>query len=54
MMHVNESPEAPRKKNPAVPEDLERVILRLLAKDPSRRFPSCSALADELTRLQSP
>ena len=52
MMHVNESPEAPRKKNPAVPEDLERVILRLLAKDPSRRFPSCSALADELTRLQ--
>jgi serine/threonine-protein kinase len=52
MMHVNESPEPPRKKNPAVSEDLERVILRLLAKDPSRRYPSCTALADELARLK--
>jgi len=52
MMHVNQSPEPPRRKNPAVPEDLERVILRLLAKDPSLRHPSCTALADELTRLQ--
>jgi serine/threonine-protein kinase len=52
MMHVNESPEPPRKKNPAISEDLERVILRLLAKDPARRFPSCTALADELTGLR--
>jgi len=52
MMHVNQSPEPPRKKNPAVPKELEKIILRLLAKDPSRRYPSCSSLADELTRLQ--
>jgi eukaryotic-like serine/threonine-protein kinase len=52
MMHVNQSPEPPRKKNPAVSEELERLILRLLAKDPSRRFPSCAALADELSHLQ--
>ena len=52
MMHVNQAPEPPRKKNPAVPEGLERVILRLLAKDPSRRFPSCTALAEELTRIR--
>ena len=51
--HVNQSPEPPRSKNPAVPEDLERVILRLLAKDPSRRYPSCIALAEELTPIQS-
>jgi serine/threonine-protein kinase len=53
MMHVNQAPEPPRKKNPAIPEDLERVILRLLAKDPSRRYPSCSALAEELTRIRT-
>jgi eukaryotic-like serine/threonine-protein kinase len=52
MMHVNQAPEPPRKKNPAVPEELERVILRLLAKDPARRHPSCGALADELLRIK--
>ena len=40
MMHVNEAPVPPRKKNPAVLEELERIILRLLATDPSRRYPS--------------
>ena len=52
MMHVNQMPEPPRKKNPAIPEDLERVILRLLAKDPARRHPSCGALADDLLRIK--
>src|SRR5207248_2404073 len=52
MMHVNQAPEPPRKKNPAVPEEIERVILRLLAKDPARRHPSCGALADELLRIK--
>jgi len=53
MMHVNQAPEPPRKKNPTVPEELEQIILRLLAKDPARRLPSCAALADELTRIKS-
>jgi serine/threonine-protein kinase len=52
MMHVNQAPEPPRKKNASIPEDLERVILRLLAKDPARRPASCGALADELTRIK--
>ena len=51
MMHVNQTPESPRKKNPLIPEELERVILRLLAKDPARRHPSCGALADDLLRI---
>jgi eukaryotic-like serine/threonine-protein kinase len=53
MMHVNEAPAPPRKKNPAIPVELEQLILRLLAKDPSQRFPSCAALADELTLLKA-
>src|SRR5438874_2406682 len=52
MMHVNQTPESPRKKNPVIPEELERVILRLLAKDPARRHPSCGALADDLLRIK--
>jgi eukaryotic-like serine/threonine-protein kinase len=52
MMHVNEPPPPPRRKNPAIPVELERLILRLLAKDPTQRFPSCAALADELTLLK--
>lgn len=30
---------------PNLPEDVERVILKALARDPQDRFPSCSALA---------
>ena len=52
MMHVNQAPEPPRKKNPSIPEELERVILRLLSKDPARRPASCGALADDLTRIK--
>jgi len=52
MMHVNQAPEPPRKKNPSIPEELERAILRLLSKDPARRPASCGALADDLTRIK--
>src|SRR5207253_9210070 len=41
MMHVNSPPEPPRKLNPSIPESLEAVILRLLAKDPAQRVQSC-------------
>jgi len=52
MMQVQEPPPRPRDVNPAVPETLEAAILRLLAKDPSRRFGSCRALALELQAIK--
>jgi len=36
--HINIPPVAPHWHNPAVPPTLENVILKLLAKDPARRF----------------
>jgi serine/threonine protein kinase len=41
-------PLAPARLNPAIPADVERIILRCLAKDPADRFPSADELAAEL------
>lgn len=51
MMHVQQRPPPPRKQNPSIPEDLENIILRLLEKEPSKRFPSCKELAQALTPI---
>jgi serine/threonine-protein kinase len=48
VMHVSEPPTPPRKLNPGLPQKLEDVILRLLAKPPEARVQSCRALADLL------
>jgi hypothetical protein len=38
----------PRKLNPRVPEDLENIVLRCVAKDPERRYPAIEALEMDL------
>ncbi|HYO79236.1 MAG TPA: protein kinase, partial [Thermoanaerobaculia bacterium] len=43
-MHLDEEVRPPSSINPRVPEALERIILRLLEKDPRDRFPSAAAL----------
>jgi eukaryotic-like serine/threonine-protein kinase len=53
MKHVNEPPRSPREANPEVPEPLEALILKLLAKHPEDRYPSASALAKDLERVRS-
>lgn len=39
---------------PEVPPSLEGVVMRLLNKDPNKRYPSAGTLAAELERLKSP
>ncbi len=53
MKHVNEPPRSPREANPEVPEPLDALILKLLAKHPEDRYPSASALAKDLERVRS-
>jgi eukaryotic-like serine/threonine-protein kinase len=53
MKHVNEHPRSPRQANPEVPESLDALTLKLLAKHPEDRYPSASALAKDLERVRS-
>jgi pilus retraction protein PilT len=52
MAHMSRTPEPPRQRNPAIPAELEAVILRLLAKKPEERVQSCRELAAILLRLR--
>jgi serine/threonine protein kinase len=47
-LHISEPPPPPRTKNPVLPERLEAVVLRALAKDPAKRFQTMADLAKAL------
>ncbi len=49
--HVNEPPTALRAVNPAVPVPIERIVLRLLEKDPDRRYASARELIADIRTL---
>ena len=42
--HASKAVEPPSRFNPEVPEDLERVILKCLAKDPAERYQTVQEL----------
>lgn len=50
--HMQTDLPSPRQKNSAVPRDLETICQKCLEKDPTRRYSSCQALADDLRRWQ--
>jgi eukaryotic-like serine/threonine-protein kinase len=48
---IHEEPTRLRKLNPAVPRDLETVILKAIARDPDHRYQNPSEMADDLKRF---
>jgi len=47
--HAHNPPIQPSKISPGIPKDIERIILKLLEKDPADRFFSGRQIIDELT-----
>jgi serine/threonine-protein kinase len=50
---VHEQPVSPRKINPDIPESLERVVLRALAKNPADRYQSALQMREDLSLVAS-
>lgn len=48
--HVQEAPVSPRLIDPAIPDTLEAITLKCLAKNPANRYPSAQDLRADLTR----
>ena len=52
MKHVGEPVRPPRELNPEIPEELDVLVTKLLAKDPEARYKSAAELAEYLRRLR--
>ena len=50
MKHVTELPRSPREQNPAVPQTLDAVVMKLLEKRPEDRYPGAAELVADLQR----
>ncbi|NUN49259.1 MAG: AAA family ATPase, partial [Candidatus Brocadiae bacterium] len=48
---VTSNPLAPSRHNPAIPRELDDVVLKLLARDPVDRFPTAALLAQDLAAV---
>jgi WD40 repeat protein/serine/threonine protein kinase len=48
---MHDQPPRPRLLNPAVPRDLETVVLKALERDPCHRYQTAEELADDLKRF---
>ncbi len=54
MAHINQTPTFPSEVNPAVPKELDAIILKALAKDPAQRYQSAKEFRAALASLGMP
>ena len=52
MKHVTEPLRPPRKLNPAIPEEINALVVKLLAKDPADRYGNAAELLADLERVR--
>lgn len=48
LAHISDSPPSPHSINPAIPLEAEQVLLKVLEKEPQKRYQTASAFADAL------
>ena len=53
MKHVNDAPRPPSATAPGIPADLDRVVLRCLAKNPADRYQMAEELDSDLARVEA-
>lgn len=51
--HLRDEPPPLRSHDPSIPDDIEEITLRLLAKKPDERFASCDALIDGIEQTEA-
>ncbi len=49
--HLYEEPETPRKINPELPEEVEAIALKLMAKKPEERYQSSTDVVEDLAKI---
>ena len=48
---LHAAPEPPRKLDPAIPRDLETIVLKAIAKEPGDRYATAQAIGEDLKRF---
>jgi eukaryotic-like serine/threonine-protein kinase len=52
MKHLSATPPPPSERRPGIPEELDLVVMRALAKDPADRYQSAEEMDADLERIQ--
>jgi serine/threonine-protein kinase len=53
MKHVNDPPRPPSARAPGIPADLDRIVLRSLAKNPADRYQTAEEMDSDLARVEA-
>jgi eukaryotic-like serine/threonine-protein kinase len=54
LKHLSESYQLPRNINPSIPQSIENIIIKALAKDPDKRYDTIGDVYDDLTTALNP
>jgi serine/threonine protein kinase len=49
---VLDTPEEPRARNPGISNELSRIIMKMMARDPANRYPRAREAVADLRKLQ--